>query len=380
MDWQRSYIERDLSLGATSGTRTIDLPKSAMLSELLLRITATNNSSNPNRSNHIHDKISKIEVIVNGSEVVKSLTAVELQALAFFDTRKFASDWTSEDPTGVQWEEFPIHFGRYPGDLEYGLDCKKVTNPQLKITWDTTTQGSEATDLFSTTTYPVLDLSALQLIDGPPTFPKGYIKSHEIDTWSPTTNSAEKRFEMPVGNLFRRIMVRNYTVSWWQHQKLARAYLDLNVGVRQPFKMDIEDWIEMNRQLVGCPPKTRHICAHGNAKSFRSDFGNTLGQSLVALYSGGHFLVTGGSGNNWTIFVWDDVTSALYNGDISGYWTYQGDAYHNCLFIPFDWPNDDFLLDSKKWTDVDLVLEAAAAGISTILPTIAVVLEEVIAK
>lgn len=379
MYWNRSYIEKDLSLGATSGTKTIDLPKSALISEVLLRFTATN-GSNQNRANHIHDKISKIEVIVNGSEVVKSLTGVEVQALAFFSTGQFPLDWTCEDAASVQWDTFLVLFGRYPGDLKYMLDTSKVLNPQLKITWDTSGAGPDSTDLFSTSTYPVIDVSVMQLMDGAGISPVGYFKSHEITTWDPSANSEVKRVELPVGNKYRRLVVRIFSNGYWQHQRLANAYLDLNVGARQPFKMDTEEWLAMNRQLVGRPSKSILMSVHGNSKLFKTEFGNTLGSSFLALGGDKSILCVGGSGNGWTLLVWDETNSVIYNGNVSAYWTYFGDAYHHCQFIPFDLPDDSFMLDSSEWSDVDLVLEAAAGGISTISPEIRVVLEELIKK
>ena len=52
----------------------------------------------------------------------------------------------------------------------------------------------------------------------------------------------------------------------------------------------------------------------------------------------------------------------------------------SALELPFHEPTDEFMLDSTKWSDVDLVLEAAASGIATILPNLYIVLEEVIKK
>jgi len=379
MYWQRSYIERDLSLGANSGTKTIDLPKSAALSELLLRVSATN-GSDANLDNHIFDKITKIEVIVNGSEVVKSLTGKELQAIHYFNTRQVPHDFAKEDANALQWMDFPIQFGRYPGDLEYGLDCRKVTNPQLKITYDFTGAGLSSTSLFSTSTYPVVDLNALQVIDYPSPFPKGYIKSHEITTWNPTTNSEVKRIELPTGNKFRRLIVRNFSTDWWPEQSLAYTYLDLNVGAKQPFKMDTEEWVEMNRQIFGEVTLRRQMRLDPSVNHRDSLLGQTFGISGLPMKELTSLDIPGGSGQHWVLRVVDITTAANITTVEQAYITFVGMCYHNMLCLPFDWPDDSFMLDSKEWSDVDLVLEAASSGIATILPNLAVVLEEVIVK
>lgn len=377
MEWQRSYVERDLSLQATKGIKTIDLPKSAMLSELLLRITATH-GANPNYDNHLWNCISKVEVIVDGSTVVKSLTGVQLLMLAYYNTLKMPWDNAQEQETTESIQVFPILFGRFPGDLEYGLDCSKVLNPQLKITWDTTGAGLDATSLYSTSTYPVLDLNALQLLDGAGMFAKGYIKSHEIETWSPTTNSEIKRVELPTGNVYRRLFIRNFSTDWWPWQSLKYTYLDLNIGVKQPFKMDTEEWVTMNREQFGLITVRRHIAVKSGQVHRDSFLGQTcfaFSQPVGAWRSG---FLYGGSGQHWQFEYKDDLTDALITTGVEGFMVAHGDCYQSGLVLPFDWPDDRFLLDSRRWTDVDLVLEAASAGISTILPSIAIILEEII--
>ncbi|MBA7607080.1 hypothetical protein ES703_14232 [subsurface metagenome] len=377
MEWQRSYIERNLSLTANTGTLTIDLPKSAMLSELLLRIVGTN-GANPNHDNLVCDAITKLEVIVNGSEVVKSLTGRELQALAFFNTKQVPHQWGTETAADTQGMDFPIQFGRFPGDLDYGLDCKKVTNPQLKITYNFSGAGLDATSLYSTSTFPVLDLLAIQVLDFPGAFPNGYIKSHEITTWSPTANSEVKRVELPVGNLFRRIMVRDYAGEYWMESGLAHTYLDLNVGKRQPFKMDTEDWMEMNRQLFGQIEVARFL--NGGASMAQRDLQLGMadrigGMTLRDL----HILTSGGGGGTR----WDFKVHKVEDGSVAADSTFRisavGLCYHSMLCLPFDWPDDRFMLDSKLWSDIDLVLEAGS-GAASVLPTLALVLEEIIKK
>jgi len=380
MYWQRSYIEHALSLAATSGTKTIDLPKSAQLSELLLRFKATNDGTNPNRNNPLYDKITKIEVMVDGSTVVKSLNAKELQALAFYNTGKIPLREFNDEAAGTQWEFVPIHFGRRPGDLEYGLDCTKHVNPQLKITWDTTGAGTASTDLFSTSTYPVLDLQATQLMEGPGTFPKGYIKGHEIQTWSFASNSEEKRVELPTGNLIRRIGVRCYTGIYWPRQGLDFALLDLNLGVSQPFKMYTPEWEELMRRLYGAVVLKGKITLKDTQVAM--ELGIADGQAVAGVGRTANMVIhsNGGSGGKKSLAALDTTavdgtaTGILY--DIIA----VGDQYHSCFAIPLDWPDDSFMLDSKRWQDVDLVLTAASSGISTIAPAMAVFMEEVIAE
>lgn len=377
MLWQRSYIERNLSLGATSGTKTIDLPKTALLSQVLLRFTATN-GANRNMDNHIFDKVSKIEVIVNGSEVVKSLSGVQAQALAFFNSKHIPARRIIEAETHYQWEEFPIYFGRYPGDLEYGLDTSRVVNPQLKITWDTTGAGADATSIFSITTFPVIDVMVEQLVepDGI-SFTKGYIKAHQIVLWSPTSNSEEKRVELPVGNKYKAIYVRCVSTAWEPRQALSKVFLDLNVGVKQPFKMDEAEWRAWNRELFGEVELTSMLATAGG--TFNRELSVAYLNAMAGTATATDYVTSGGgSGSRHDIRTVDADGSQTEGKDV--WMIVKGELYHQFFALPLDYPDDRFMLDSSKWSDVDLVLEAAASGIATILPDFYILTEEVILK
>ena len=378
MEWQRSYIENNLSLGATAGTKTIDLPKSALLSDLMIRVFATN-GANANKDNPIHDKVTKIELIVDGSTVVKSLTGKEVRMLALFNSKKMPQDYDNELETDTQWMNFPLHLGRFPGDLKYGLDCKKYTNPQLKITYDTTGAGLDSTSLFSTSTYPVLDVLATQLIEGAG-FPGGYIKSHRLLAHTFTSDDEEKRIEIPVGNLLRRILLWcDEDVGYYMISRLAKIYLDLNVGVMQPFKMDIEELMQFQRQLYGLLHTTRGVSmtADTTARDTYLHETKALQYSPVNATTYTSHIIGGGA-HLWSIELRKTLDNALPSSSIWGFLQAEGDLFLGAMDIPFDYPDESFMLDTKKWSDVDLVVKAAAAGISTITPEIGVVLEEII--
>lgn len=379
MYWNRSYVEKALSLGATSGTRTIDLPKNTLISEILLRFFATN-GANPNKDNFIHEKVEKIEVIVNGSEVIKSVTGIEALALAFYDDKVVQHSWSFEATGYGQYEVFPIRFGRFPGDKKYMLNTSKVINPQLKITWDTTGAGLTATSLYHTSTYPVVDVSVLQLVDAPGIVPVGYFKTHEILTWSFSSNDEEKRVELPIGNKYRRIMLRAHAADYWPWFLLGTSYLDLDRGVRKPWSMDVEDWMAMNRSLYGMAITSRRVvCEDADPpRAVRMLHPTLVHMSCLTDYT--QCNCSGGSGENYTFRPYFHPDHVMHTGLVSAHLEAMGDAYMSTFMLPFDYPDDDGFFDSAPWSDVDFVPKAYASGISTKAPACAVVLEELITK
>lgn len=378
MYWQRSYVENNRSLGATSGTLTVDLPKSALLSDLMIRFLATN-GANPNKDNPIHDAVTKIELMIDGSTVIKSLTGKEARMLAFFNAKKMPQDYDNELATDTQWMNFPIYLGRFPGDLKYGLDCGRYVNPQLKITWDTTLVGLDATSLYSTSVFPVVDVLVTQLMEGAG-FPGGYIKSSRILTHTFSADGEEKRVEIPTGNVLRRLVLWcTEDVGYYLQSRLAHVMVDLNVGVRQPFKMDIEELIALQRQLYGLLT-TQRAMELDSGDAARDTYLHETKYFDFQPINATHLSYAGfgGGGHLWRGELLQSISDAPAASTVWGFFTAKGDVFLGAFDLPFDYPDESFMLDTKKWTDVDLVVRAAAAGISTIAPEIGVVAEEII--
>jgi len=95
---------------------------------------------------------------------------------------------------------YPIMFGRYPGDKEYMLDMEQYSNPQLRITYncDQTTVDGETYNA-SANPYVRSAVQGLIMREGAPAGLKGYIKSTEIDNWS-CVQSTTRQVEIPKGN------------------------------------------------------------------------------------------------------------------------------------------------------------------------------------
>lgn len=133
MKTRHSIIEDSFDI-ATAATKTIDLIGIDPIS----RITILPKVTNPNAHvavGHSLEPVKKIEII-DGSNVILSLTGFEAQALAYYSVKKVPV--CSLNYMAREWAMTPVHlyFGRYLWDRELGLDPKRFTNLQLKITHD----------------------------------------------------------------------------------------------------------------------------------------------------------------------------------------------------------------------------------------------------
>lgn len=185
-----------------TGTIYQDLPEKGYLSALSVDMAmACTFSTDPGLD--IWNAMTKFEVLVDGSKVVKSYDAKQLRALACYwgidlsTLGSYGRHGTEGDKT---FWNFPILFGRYPGDKEYMLDLERYSNPQLRITYNTAQTSVDGATYYATADpYVRSAVQGLIYRDGAPPGLKGYIKSTEIDNWS-VVGGTTRQTEIPKGN------------------------------------------------------------------------------------------------------------------------------------------------------------------------------------
>ena len=77
---QQRYLEEAKTFDATSGLDTIKLPKAGLLSGIEMRVWGTCGTGADKPDVWLHDRITKAELVVNGSKVVKSLSGDQILA------------------------------------------------------------------------------------------------------------------------------------------------------------------------------------------------------------------------------------------------------------------------------------------------------------
>lgn len=199
MFWQREVLRSGISM-TFSQTYELELPEQGALSSLFLYARSTQNgqpflASVPKW--RLIDYISKIEVIGDGSEVIKSFDGRQAIASAFYDdAREPVSMWRHYSNTPHrQW--IPINFGRWVRDQLYGLDLSRFNQVLLRITNDAT-----ATEF---TTDIQLDAIAVWKREGGGF--QGYMREEEWKTWAPAAAAVEYNI-LPTALAIRRILLR----------------------------------------------------------------------------------------------------------------------------------------------------------------------------
>jgi len=209
-----------------SGTKIIDINLKDIVSKLLFRIEAT--VVNTVFTGHVLDCVSKIE-LVDGSDVLCSLSAYQMDGLHFLDTGKLASlevealyDTTLDVFTAML-------FGRFLHDPELAFDPKQFTNPQLRITYDATAVMALATHVYLTVLAECFDEKVPS--------PVGFLRNTEHYRYTSEADTY-KYIDLPTDLPLRKLIVQPKRYQWAPVSTLAEVRIDEDNLKRIPFDLD----------------------------------------------------------------------------------------------------------------------------------------------
>ena len=181
----------------TAGVKTIDINVQDVITRLSIILELTNNGIVP--TNHPLAAIKSIEV-VDGSDVIASMSGYAVQAMAYYNTGKMPHNELNYEDNAICRSYIPLDFGRYLYDAELGLDPKKFKNLQLRIDHNYALGGSSPDAAF----IRVL----ADMFDEKPASPTGYLQNKEIFSYYPALNATEY-IELPLDNNIRKLLVIN---------------------------------------------------------------------------------------------------------------------------------------------------------------------------
>lgn len=199
-----TVIENDKTLG-DSGTETIDINLTDPITELAIKMKATNYATVDNVDSPIAKCISKIE-LVDGSDVLFSLSGSLAQASFLYDTGKLPFRALQTAHAYEQHDHFPIRFGRHLYDQEMAFNPKAFQNPQLKVTWNLGAVNTVDSDGYAAGT---ARLSVIARVMEESPAPAGFLMSKEVQNWT-TAAGGDERINMPVDYPYRRLIVRAF--------------------------------------------------------------------------------------------------------------------------------------------------------------------------
>lgn len=188
-------LVNNTDLGA-SGTKVIDINIQDVISRIDVKFRAINGADDI--SAHPAANITKVE-LVDGSDVLFSLSGHQIQALNFYDRGKvpFSGIYTYNGAGCTV--HLGLDFGRYLYDRLLAFDPKKFTNAQLKITYDEDVCNTSCEENYCTVLAHIFD-------DDPPT-PTGLFTAKEVYSYVAAT-SGYQYIDLPTDLITYQIFVK----------------------------------------------------------------------------------------------------------------------------------------------------------------------------
>jgi hypothetical protein len=366
--WRKDYLKRQQAetAASTGGVVTLDLPTKDYISQLL--ITAYQlNTTQTYPLLPVFKAIKKIEVL-NGSEVIKSLSGSQAQALAYYWGR------TNPCPHRVDWEAtetydfFNIRFGRFPNDLEFMLNMAKLTNPQLKITYDFATTSYEGITYTPPST-PTFKWSVLADIwsGEPPKAIKGFLRSQQIYDYTQVATGTEY-VDIPKTEPIVGLMMQSGYTGYGLDSDFNRVRLNINTGEKVPLDVYWAELMALQKEWFAPPPE---IAARIESKTnLRWDSG--LGQidslSIVPKTEYAYYWVTEGEVGGFELPRCVDPTTGLENTSAHAgvYYILKGLFPHHTVYLPMEklTENGEFTLSAAALAKILLELTSSSASTS----------------
>lgn len=237
-------------------TDIFDINVKQPISRLVIHLRGTNADSVPD--GHPAKGISKIE-LVDGSDVLYSLTGEEAQATDFYDTGITPLNVVSYVNANMWTGVFNLNFGRWLWDPKLALDPSKFKNLQLKIThYVNGIAGSSTTNTTSS-----LAIFAHVFDEAAPT-PMGFLMNKEVKAYVIGSNNSYEYTDMPTDYVYRRIMIQALYVGYDITGVVKEFKLDEDNDKRIPYLISVSSYLK-----ISCPEYGKWeepiVCAFTNS-------------------------------------------------------------------------------------------------------------------
>jgi len=203
--------------------------------------------------------IEKIE-IVDGSDVLFSLTGGEAQALNIYNRRAPTMQHGQHSSGNSEFQTFGIDFGRKLWDPILALDPTKYVNPQLKITVDFGTSDTGISASYLTVKAHMFDEKAVS--------PTGFLMAKEHYSYSIGSDGSYEYVELPKDYLTRKMLVKAYASGYEPWYQIEDIRLDINNEAKIPFDVNVEEYNRSRKGVDVTVEETFECVLTGAARTY----------------------------------------------------------------------------------------------------------------
>jgi len=348
------------------------LPRTGFLGSLLLQFSGDQVSGLGQSGGNwrLLDYITKIEVVGNGSRIIKDVTGRLAQALAFYDQGVVALDVWRNYASNTQFTSILINFGRFLHDPDYGLLLDDWDNVELRITNAATSSQFAAN--------PTLDVIGFFARPSAEARALGYIRSEVWREWT-TVQDAWTYLDMPIEYPIRRIVLQADPDVDDTTNAAETSFGNLMYDIQHYLKTGEVEVFEgrlMELARINAYDYGYTLLTHGHPYTSADkavDFG--IGYPFAHAFMAGSYsgsatstvnTLTSGQTANTVVFE-DGAAGGPREGLVKGM------AYHNTGVLRYDWHYDPSTwLNPDIWRTVQLNLHvrnssSAADGVNRVL-------------
>ena len=139
--------------------------------------------------------------IVDGSDVLLSLTGFQLHAMSIFEAAAPKATYIDARTSAQPLIAIDINFGRYLWDKVLAFDPKKFTNPQIKLSWDERLYDASC----SSHTFAIY----AHLMEGLAAEPTGFLVNKSIKSFEPVSGGYEYT-DIPTDLILRKLVIQAF--------------------------------------------------------------------------------------------------------------------------------------------------------------------------
>ena len=365
-----SVLANDVAKGSSvaSGTELIDLPEAGILSEVITQIRSKKAYSDNTMRPDYHI-LTKIELLVNGSQVVKSLTGRQAMALMWYNGGPFetTNTYQAQANHNIVYSEFPLYLGRFAGDTKAGLDLKEYANPQLRLTWATADATIDGVAYDGNSSDPTFTYNVMaKVLDGTPAgFLNKYVYSAEVNKYNPVA-TGEKTTEIPRGYDLKGIMMGSRYVSIAWNAAFNNVKLDFDNGKWVPIDMGYANLAAAFKQWWPRPCVRNVWSTQAHNDNFDAGVMEVSSLSANGAGSSAYFMLWGCF--EFPIYIMSiyDHNHAAYTTAVPVFYSVTGWGPMQTFYIPMSQLLDGEAetVDTREFGRIDLKISTSSASTS----------------
>lgn len=235
MYWLKNRLHTETAVDKGT-TYRYKLPSVGLFSAFSIRCQAQRYAARASTTTNqlLHDAITKVELLSEGTKVLKSLRAREIKALNLFDFGQVGNWQHGEQADDYNIDTLYLLAGRHLQDKEYMFDMSKLRDPEIAITNDLTEDTAEYWKA-DTLEYQIFGWRAM---GAPAPAPKAYFRADERTYYTTSAADAEKIVEITTGKKIRRILLMGHTVGTTTRGHIKKIELQVDEGAYSPAIID----------------------------------------------------------------------------------------------------------------------------------------------